>query len=105
MNLSLLVIVPLITTVLLLFARGQKGVRRIALAGVTIQLVLSFVLLVLYWQERAAGGTAAGAAAGNAAVGYTRAGEASIFLFQYRHAWFSALHIDTMLASMASPSR
>ena len=90
MNLSLLVIVPLITTVLLLFARGQNGVRRIALAGVTVQLVLSFVLLVLYWQERAAGGTAAG----DAAVGYTRAGEASVFLFQYRHAWFSALHID-----------
>jgi NADH-quinone oxidoreductase subunit M len=75
MNLSLLVIVPLITTVLLLFARGQNGVRWIALAGVTIQLVLAFVLLALYWQERGAG-------------------DGGAFLFEYRHAWFSALHID-----------
>jgi NADH-quinone oxidoreductase subunit M len=75
MNLSLLVIVPFITTVLLLFARGQSGVRRIALAGVTIQLALAFALLALYWQERGAGNAAA-------------------FLFEYRHAWFSALHID-----------
>ena len=80
MNLSLLVIVPLITTVLLLFVRGQSGVRRIALAGVSIQLVLAFALLGLYWQERGVGGTAAG--------------NASAFLFEYRHAWFSALHID-----------
>jgi NADH-quinone oxidoreductase subunit M len=80
MNLSLLVIIPLITVVLLLFARGQNGVRRIALAGVTIQLVLSFVLLALYWRERGAGGIAGG--------------NAAPFLFEYRHGWFSALNIN-----------
>jgi NADH-quinone oxidoreductase subunit M len=99
MNLSLLVIVPLITTVLLLFARGQSAVRRIALAGVTLQLVLAFVLLALYWQERGAGGasgggTAAGAAAVNATAANATAGNAAAFLFEYRYAWFSALHID-----------
>jgi NADH-quinone oxidoreductase subunit M len=96
MNLSLLVIVPLITTVLLLFARGQSGVRRIALAGVSIQLVLAFALLVLYWQERGAEGAAvsAGTSAVNATAGNAAAAAATPFLFEYRHAWFSALHID-----------
>jgi NADH-quinone oxidoreductase subunit M len=93
MNLSLLVIVPLITTVILLLARGQRGVRRIALAGVSIQLVLAFVLLALYWQERSVGTSAVNATDGTAAVNAT-AGNASAFLFEYRHAWFSALHID-----------
>jgi NADH-quinone oxidoreductase subunit M len=103
MNLSLLVIVPLITTVLLLFVRGQSAVRRIALAGVTIQLVLAFVLLALYWQERGAGGSAGGGSAAVAAAvdasaataaSNATAGNASAFLFEYRHAWFSALNIN-----------
>jgi NADH-quinone oxidoreductase subunit M len=74
MNLSLLVIAPLITAVAVLFCRGLNGIRWISLAGVAVQLVLSFGLLALYRQERAAGNGAA-------------------LLFEYRHAWFPALNI------------
>ena len=76
MNLSLFVIVPLVTVMaVLLFGRGAVGVRRISLAGATVQLLLSFLLLALYWKERAAGNSA-------------------VMLFEYRHAWFAALHIE-----------
>jgi NADH-quinone oxidoreductase subunit M len=74
MNLSLLVLVPLITAVAVLFCRGLSGVRWISLAGGAVQLLLSFVLLALYWKERAAGNGAA-------------------MLFEYRHTWFPALNI------------
>jgi NADH-quinone oxidoreductase subunit M len=74
MNLSLLVLVPLITAVAVLFCRGLNGIRWVSLAGATVQLLLSFGLLALYWKERAAGnGTA--------------------MLFEYRHAWFPSLNI------------
>jgi NADH-quinone oxidoreductase subunit M len=76
MNLSLLVIVPLITVLaVLLFGRGPAGVRQISLVGATVQMLLSFFLLFVYWKERAAGNTAD-------------------MLFEYRHSWFAALHID-----------
>jgi NADH-quinone oxidoreductase subunit M len=74
MNLSLLVLVPLITAVAVLFCRGLNGVRWVSLAGVTVQLLLSFGLLALYWKERDAGNGAA-------------------VLFEYRHAWFPSLNI------------
>ncbi|HWK04447.1 MAG TPA: NADH-quinone oxidoreductase subunit M [Puia sp.] len=74
MNLSFLVLVPLITAVAVLFCRGLNGIRWVSLAGATVQLLLSFGLLALYWRERAAGnGTA--------------------MLFEYRHAWFPSLNI------------
>jgi NADH-quinone oxidoreductase subunit M len=75
MNLSFLILVPLITAVAVLFCRGLNGVRWVSLAGVTVQLLLSFVVLALYWKERAAGNGAA-------------------MLFEYRHAWFAALNIE-----------
>jgi len=75
MNLSLLVIVPLITVILLLFSRERNTIRWLSLAGTTAQLLLSFVLLALYWKQRAAGNTAP-------------------MLFGYRHTWFSALNIE-----------
>jgi NADH-quinone oxidoreductase subunit M len=76
MNLSLFVIVPLITVMaVLLSGRGAVGVRRISLAGATVQLLLSFFLLFVYWKERAAGNSA-------------------VMLFEYRHVWFSALNIE-----------
>jgi NADH-quinone oxidoreductase subunit M len=74
MNLSLLVLVPLITAVAVLFCRGLNGIRWISLAGGTVQLLLSFGLLTLYWRERAAGNGAA-------------------MLFESRHAWFRSLNI------------
>jgi len=74
MNLSFLVLVPLITVVAVLFCRGLNGVRWVSLAGATVQLLLSFGLLALYWKERGAGNDAA-------------------MLFEYRHAWFSPLNI------------
>ena len=74
MNLSLLVLVPLITAIAVLFCRGLNGVRWVSLAGASVQLLLSFGLLALYWKERAAGNDAA-------------------MLFEYRHAWFLPLNI------------
>jgi NADH-quinone oxidoreductase subunit M len=74
MNLSLLVLVPLITAVAVVFCKGPGGVRWVSLAGATVQLLLSFGLLALYWKERASGNDAA-------------------FLFEYRHAWFPSWNI------------
>jgi NADH-quinone oxidoreductase subunit M len=74
MNLSFLVLVPLITAVAVLFCRGRGGIRWVSLAGATVQLLLSFGLLALYWKERSAGNSAA-------------------MLFEYRHAWFTSLNI------------
>ncbi len=74
MNLSLLVLAPLVTAVAVLFCRGLKGIRWVSLAGVAVQLLLSFVVLGLYWKERAAGNGAA-------------------VLFEYRHVWFAPLNI------------
>jgi|GEM_PF-4916546 len=42
MNLSLLVLVPLITAVAVVFCKGPGGVRWVSLAGATVQLLLSF---------------------------------------------------------------
>lgn len=75
MNLSLLVLAPLITTVAVLFCRGRSSIRWISLAGVTVQFILAFALLFLYWKERAAGNDSA-------------------MLFETRHTWFRALNID-----------
>lgn len=74
MNLSLLIVVPLVTAIAALFCRGLKGIRWVSLTGVTIQLALAFVLAVLYGQTRGGGQTAH-------------------WLFEYRHAWFAPLHI------------
>ena len=73
MNLSLLVLVPLITAVAVLFCKGLNGVRWVSLTGATVQLLLSSGLLALYWKERAAGHTG--------------------MLFESRHAWFASLNI------------
>jgi NADH-quinone oxidoreductase subunit M len=59
MNLSLLVLVPLITAVVVLLCGGLTRIRWVSLAGVTVQLVLAFVLLALYWKERAGGNSVA----------------------------------------------
>ncbi|HET6253104.1 MAG TPA: NADH-quinone oxidoreductase subunit M [Puia sp.] len=74
MNLLLLIVVPLLTAIAVLFCRRPGGVRWVSLAGVGVQLVLAFVLLGLYWKERAAGNGAT-------------------MLFRSRHVWYASLNI------------
>jgi len=74
MNLSLLIILPLLTATAILLCRGLKQVRIVALAGTLLQLLISFFLLYAYWQQRAAGNTDA-------------------MLFQYDAVWFKQLNI------------
>ena len=75
MNLSLLILIPVITAVVILFCNGLKQVRMVSFIGSSIQLLATLVLLTAFWQERAAGNTAA-------------------FLFEFNHPWFSSLNIN-----------
>ena len=75
MNLSLLIILPLITAVAILFCNGLKQVRAVALTGSVVQLGLSIFLLTAYWQERTAGNKLP-------------------MLFEYNTTWFKTLHIN-----------
>ncbi len=74
MNLSLLIIIPLLTALLVLFCKGLKQVRAVSLAGAMLQLVLSVYLLVMYWQARTAGNV-------------------SPMLFEQDHVWFTSLRV------------
>lgn len=74
MNLSLLVILPLITALLVLLARGGAQVKAIALTGATLQLLLALFLLYAFGKERSAG-------------------DHSAMLFQANYSWFAPLHI------------
>jgi NADH-quinone oxidoreductase subunit M len=74
MSLSLLIILPLFTVILLLFCNGLRQVRLVALSGAVVQLIVAFFFLVAYWQQRAAGDQAA-------------------MLFEEDHLWFAPLHI------------
>ncbi len=75
MNLSLLILIPLLTAIAILFCKGLKQVRVVALLGAVIQLFAAFFLLYAYSNERAAGNT-------------------SQMLFQDAYIWFKALKID-----------
>ena len=74
MNLSILIILPLITTFAILFVKGLKQVRTVALIGSAAQFLLSLDLLFVYWKERAAGNT-------------------TQFLFDFDYTWFAPLNI------------
>ena len=74
MNLSLLIILPFLTAVAVLFCRGLKQVRIVALAGSVAQLLLSAYLLFAYCSERAAGNH-------------------SVMVFENNTAWFTGLSI------------
>jgi len=74
MNLSLLVILPLITAITLLFCKGLKQVRAVSLIGAAVQFIFSFILLFFYWKERVSG-------------------NGSQFLFESDYSWFEPLHI------------
>lgn len=58
MNLSLLIIIPLLTAIALLLLRNAAQVKWVALAGSVLQLVLAFVLLYTFRQQRIEGNTA-----------------------------------------------
>lgn len=78
MNLTLLIIVPLITAVAVLLLPNKQQVRWMALLGATVQLLLTFFLWYAYSKEVASGDT-------------------EQFLFQQQFAWFSPLHINVHL--------
>src|SRR5277367_843945 len=57
MNLNLFLAIPIATLLALFFARDAKQVRWISFIGMSIQLLLSFVLLFAYLSERKSGAT------------------------------------------------
>jgi len=78
MNLTLLIIVPLITAVAVLLLRSKQQIRWAALLGAGVQLLLTFFLWYAYNNAVASGST-------------------EEFLFQQQFAWFSSLHINSHL--------
>jgi NADH-quinone oxidoreductase subunit M len=75
MNLSLLVILPIVSALILIPCKGLKQVRTIAFISAAIQLCLSFILLWFYYQERATGNNA-------------------VMLFENIYTWYAPLHIN-----------
>ena len=75
MNLSLFILLPLLTAVSILLMRNATQVKWVALAGATIQFVLAFVLLFAFRNERLAGNTAQ-------------------MLFELQYNWFPVWHIS-----------
>src|SRR6476659_10003374 len=75
MNLSLLILLPLLTAVAIIPLKGARSVRVISLISASLQLVLAFALLYFYWDERSAGNTAA-------------------MLFESNDTWYASLHIN-----------
>lgn len=73
MELSILVLLPVITATGILFMNSRNA-RQVAIAGSFIQLIVSVVLLFQYMQQRTI--------------------DASTFLFQSKYTWFKSLHID-----------
>jgi len=59
MNLSLLILLPLLTAIGILCCKGLKQVRMVAFAGAAVQLLLALFLLLAYWQQRSSGNMAA----------------------------------------------
>ena len=75
MNLSYLILTPLLTGLALLPAKGLKQVRMVALIGSVAQLILCFALLYFYQQERSGGNSSA-------------------FIFESNYSWYEALNIN-----------
>jgi NADH-quinone oxidoreductase subunit M len=74
MNFSLFIIIPALTAIAVLFCTGLKQLRTVSLIGASAQLLCSLGLLMLYWNERAAGNN-------------------SQFLFEFNVSWFAPLNI------------
>jgi len=75
MNLSLLILFPLLTAITILFCKGLKQVRGVALFGAVVQLLIVCFLLYGYWHERTSGNTAQ-------------------MLFEDGYIWYEPLHIN-----------
>ncbi len=75
MNLTLLILLPLITAIAILLVKNATQVKWVALAGSTIQFVLAIVLLFAFNKERANG-------------------NGSQMLFELQYKWFPAWNIS-----------
>lgn len=75
MNLSLLVLLPLATALAILFCKGLKQVRAVALAGSVAQLGICTWLLFLYMAER-------------------NNGNSALMLFESSYTWFRPLQVN-----------
>jgi NADH-quinone oxidoreductase subunit M len=75
MNLSLLVICPLVSAFLLLLSRQLKQTRLVALGGAILQFILCFILLVQFRAERMNGNSA-------------------MMLFENNYTWYAPLNIN-----------
>ena len=74
MNLTILIILPLLTALAILFAKGLKQIRTLALLGAGLQLMMALLFFIQYKNERAAGNHSA-------------------MLFESNYTWFQPLHI------------
>ena len=74
-NLTLLILVPVLTAIAVMIVPGTKNIRWTAFVGSLIQLGLSVGLLFSYLGERAAGNSAQ-------------------MLFTTRYSWFPAFNIE-----------
>ena len=75
MNLIVLLLIPLITSLGILLSRGIIQIRVISLLGAMLQLAAGLFLLAMYWSERSSGNNAQ-------------------MLFESSYAWFAPLHIN-----------
>src|SRR5438105_7724143 len=75
MNLALLTILPLLTSVAVLPLKGLRQVRVASLIGSALQLFVAFALLYFYWNERSSGNT-------------------SVMLFENNYTWYAPLNIN-----------
>jgi len=75
MNLSLLILLPLVMALAILPLKTLRQVRLVSLAGSVIQLILAFFLLFLYWKERTNGNR-------------------STMLFEDNYTWYAPLNIN-----------
>jgi NADH-quinone oxidoreductase subunit M len=75
MNLSLLILLPLLTAIIILLMRNAAQVKWVALAGSAVQVVLAFVLLFQFNRQRAAGAV-------------------SQMLFETQYNWFPSWNIS-----------
>src|SRR5690242_2813734 len=75
MNLSLLILLPLVTAIAIIPIKSARLIRIISLISSSVQLVLTFTLLYFYWNERSSGDT-------------------STMLFEDTYAWYAPLHIN-----------
>lgn len=77
-NLSLLVLIPVLTVIGIIFTSDNKGARLVSVAGMGIQFVMAAVLVFAYLAERKAGNT-------------------STMLFMQDFLWFPSLNIHYLV--------